>query len=216
MTEVAGGRNHGDCDADGGELRWLVEVVCDDLAAGVPTTTDQLAEGMTNLYFTAARVLATALAGFNGNMTGAVTGNGQRAEGIRKLQNRLATVEDAMASPSQALFAEGVIAVPSGASSGTLNGLALAFTPSKVLLTVSILSAGRSLGGGGGQPKHDGICLEVDGGATTAGYQIFYRKPGTSRVKEQAEYESTKAPRRENMKREKTITGTREACSYAA
>ena len=84
----------------------------------VPATTDDLEEGTTNLYFTAARVLAVALAGLDGTVTGAVTTADTILSAFGKLQNRLANVENAMSSPSQALFYEGAIAVPSGARRG--------------------------------------------------------------------------------------------------
>jgi hypothetical protein len=141
----------------------------------VPTTTDQLNEGTNNLYFTAARVLAVALAGLSGTITGAVTATDNVLSAFGKLQNRLATVEGALASPGQALFAEGVIAVPSGTSSGTLNTLALGFTPSKVLLTVSVPAGGSFIHAVVvGNPGVTGFAWQLSA-APAAGYQIFYR-----------------------------------------
>jgi len=67
------------------------------------TTTDDLDEGNTHLYFTAARVLAVALAGLDGTASGALTTNDNVLSAFSKLQNRLANVENAMASPNQAL-----------------------------------------------------------------------------------------------------------------
>jgi hypothetical protein len=142
----------------------------------VPTTTDGLAEGVTNLYFTAARVLAVALAGLDGTVTGAVTTADNVLSAFGKLQNRLANVENAMSSPSQALFAEGAIAVPSGSSSGTLSTLALNFTPSRVLLTVSIPSGGTVLGVVAvGVPTVTGFAWKLSAPPAATGYQIFYR-----------------------------------------
>ena len=93
-----------------------------------------------------------------------------------KLQNRLANVENAMSSPSQALFYEGAIAVPSGASSGTLNTLALNFTPSRVQLTVSIPSGGALLTVAAvGVPTTTGFAWKLSAAPATTGYQIFYR-----------------------------------------
>jgi hypothetical protein len=143
----------------------------------VPSTTDQLEEGETNFYFTAARVLAVALAGLSGTITGAVTATDSVLSAFGKLQNRLATVEAAMASPGQALFAEGIIAIPNGASSGTLNTLALGFTPSKVLLTVSVPPGGNAnihpvLVG---NPSVTGFAWQLSAAVPAAGYQIFYR-----------------------------------------
>ena len=144
----------------------------------VPTTTDGLAEGVTNLYFTAARVLAVALAGLDGTVTGAVTTTDNVLSAFGKLQNRLANVENAMTSPSQALFYEGAIAVPSGSSgsSGTLNSLALTFTPSRVQLTVSIPSGGALLTVAAvGVPTVTGFAWKLSAAPATTGYQIFYR-----------------------------------------
>ena len=142
----------------------------------VPTTTDGLAEGVTNLYFTAARVLAVVLAGLDGTVTGAVTTADNVLSAFGKLQNRLANVENAMTSPSQALFYEGTIAVPSGVSSGTLNTLALSFTPSRVLLTVSIPSGGAVLTVVAvGVPSTTGFAWKLSAPPAATGYQIFYR-----------------------------------------
>jgi hypothetical protein len=135
-----------------------------------------LAEGVTNLYFTAARVLAVALAGLDGTVTGAVTTADTVLSGLGKLQNRLAVVEGALASPMQALFAEGVIAVTSGAQTGTLSTLTLGFTPSKVLLTVSIPSGGTVLGVVAvGVPTVTGFAWKLSAAAPAVNYQIFYR-----------------------------------------
>jgi hypothetical protein len=142
----------------------------------VPATTDQLEEGETNLYFTAARVLAVALAGLSGTITGEVTSTDNVLSAFGKLQNRLATVEAALASPGQVLFAEGIIAVPSGTSSGTLNTLALGFTPSKVLLTVSVPAGGSFIHAVVvGNPSVTGFAWQLSAAAPAAGYQIFYR-----------------------------------------
>ena len=142
----------------------------------VPTSTDGLAEGATNLYFTAARVLAVALAGLDGTVTGAVTTADNVLSAFGKLQNRLANVENAMSSPSQALFYEGVVAVPSGTQTGTLSTLALAFTPSYVQLTVSIPSGGTALGVVAvGVPTVTGFAWKLSAAPAATGYQIFYR-----------------------------------------
>jgi hypothetical protein len=142
----------------------------------VPTNTDGLAEGTTNLYFTVARVLAVALAGLDGTATGAVTTADTLLSAFGKLQNRLANVENAMASPSQALFAEGAIAVGSGVQMGTLSTLALGFTPSRVLLTVSIPSGGTVLGVVAvGVPTETGFAWKLSGAMPATGYQVFYR-----------------------------------------
>ena len=141
-----------------------------------PTSTDGLAEGATNLYFTAARVLAVALAGLDGTVTGAVTTADNVLSAFGKLQNRLANVENAMSSPSQALFYEGVVAVPSGTQTGTLSTLALAFTPSYVQLTVSIPSGGTALGVVAvGVPTVTGFAWKLSAAPAATGYQIFYR-----------------------------------------
>jgi len=141
----------------------------------VPTSTTGLTEG-TNLYFTAARVLAVALAGLDGTVSGAVTTADNVLSAFGKLQNRLANVENAMSSPSQALFAEGSIAVPSGASSGTLNTLALGFTPSHVQLTVSVPAGGALLTVVAvGVPTRTGFGWKLSAASAASGYQIFYR-----------------------------------------
>ena len=81
-----------------------------------------------------------------------------------------------MTSPSQALFYEGTIAVPSGVSSGTLNTLALSFTPSRVLLTVSIPSGGAVLTVVAvGVPTTTGFAWKLSAPPAATGYQIFYR-----------------------------------------
>jgi hypothetical protein len=154
----------------------LWKVYAMDTPPVVPSTTDQLAEGETNLYFTAARVLAVALAGLSGTISGEVTSTDNVLSAFGKLQNRLATVESALASPSQALFAEGIIAVPSGASSGTLNTLALGFTPSKVLLTVSVPAGGNFIQSVAvGNPSVTGFAWQLSAAVPAVGYQIFYR-----------------------------------------
>jgi len=141
----------------------------------VPTNTTQLPEG-TNLYFTTARVLAVTMAGLDGSATGAVLVTDSMLEAVSKLQNGLANVENAMSSPSQALFYEGVIAVPSGSSSGTLNILALGFTPSRVQLTLSIPSGGALLTVAAvGVPTTTGFSWKLSAAPATTGYQIFYR-----------------------------------------
>jgi hypothetical protein len=74
-------------------------------------------------------------------------------------------------------YAEGVIAVTYGSSSGTLNTLALGFTPSRVQLTVSIPAGGNA----GihavvvGNPTTTGFSWQLSTIAPAAGYQIFYR-----------------------------------------
>jgi len=142
----------------------------------VPSTTDQLTEGVNNLYFTQPRVLATSLMGLDGNAGGEVAATDSVLEGVSKLQNRLAAVEAAMASPSQALYAEGVIAVTSGTSSGTLGTLSLPFTPSKVLLTLSIPTGGAVLTVVAvGNPTTTGFAWKLSAAAAASGYQIFYR-----------------------------------------
>ena len=142
----------------------------------VPTTTDGLAEGVTNHYFTDARVLAARLAGLDGTVSGAVTAADDVLSAFGKLQNGLANVENAMSSPSQALFYEGVIAVPSGSSSATLNTLALNFTPSRVQLTVSIPSGGALVTVAAmGVPTVTGFAWKLSAAPATTGYQIFYR-----------------------------------------
>ena len=142
----------------------------------VPTNTDDLEEGTTNLYFTAARVLAVALAGLDGTVTGAVTTADTILSAFGKLQNRLANVENAMSSPSQALFAEGAIAVGSGVQMGTLSTLTLGFTPSRVLLTASIPSGGTVLGVVAvGVPTVTGFAWKLSAPTPATGYQIFYR-----------------------------------------
>ena len=144
----------------------------------VPTSTTQLAEG-TNLYFTAARVLAVALAGLDGTATGSVLATDSVLEGISKLQNGLAVVVQALTSPMQALFAEGVIAVGTGGTNnkGTLTGLGLQFTPSKVLLTVSMPSTSATLlwVAAVGVPTAASFSWMLSGVPAVAGYQIFYR-----------------------------------------
>jgi len=140
------------------------------------TTTDDLEEGNTNLYFTAARVLAVALAGLDGTASGALTTNDTVLSGFSKLQNRLANVENAMASPSQALFAEGTIAVAVGVKAGTLNTLSLGFAPSRCQLTLSIPNGGPVLSAACvGLPTVTGFGWTLSAAAPTAGYQIFYR-----------------------------------------
>jgi hypothetical protein len=140
------------------------------------TTTDDLEEGTTNLYFTTARVLAVALAGLDGTASGAVTTNDTVLSAFSRLQNRLANVENAMASPSQALFAEGAIALAAGALTGTLNTLSLGFTPSHCQLTLSIPSGGTVLSVVCvGTPNVTGFGWALSAAAPAAGYQIFYR-----------------------------------------
>jgi hypothetical protein len=142
----------------------------------VPASTDDLAEGTTNLYFTAARVLAVALAGLDGTVTGEVGATDTVLSAFGKLQNRLANVENAMTSPSQALFAEGAIPVASGAQAGTLSTLALAFTPSRCQLTVSIPGGGTPLAACVvGVPTLTGFAWKLSAAVPAAGYQIFYR-----------------------------------------
>jgi len=142
----------------------------------VPTSTTGLAEG-TNLYFTTARVLAVALAGLDGTASGAVTTADTVLSGLGKLQNRLANVESAMVSPLQALFSEGVIAVASASAGATYTlPTALLFTPSRVLLTLSIPSGGTVLGlVAVGVPTTTGFAWKLSAAAPATGYQIFYR-----------------------------------------
>ena len=144
----------------------------------VPASTTQLAEG-TNLYFTAARVLAVALSGLDGTATGSVLATDSVLEGISKLQNGLAVVVQALTSPMQALFAEGIIAVGTGGTNnkGTVTGLGLQFTPSKVLLTVSMPSTSATLlwVAAVGVPTTAGFSWMLSGVPAVAGYQIFYR-----------------------------------------
>jgi len=81
-----------------------------------------------------------------------------------------------MASPSQALFAEGSVAVAVGVRAGTLNTLALGFAPSRCQLTLSIPNGGTMLSVACvGNPTVTGFGWMLSAVTPTAGYQIFYR-----------------------------------------
>ncbi len=70
-------------------------VQCDssgNITAGAATT-DNLAEGTTNFYFTTARVLATTLAGLNSSAGGAISTTDNILSSMGKIQNRLANLE---------------------------------------------------------------------------------------------------------------------------
>ena len=131
----------------------------------VPATHGRFGEGTTNLYFTAARVLAVALAGLDGTVTGAVTMTDSILSAFGKLQNRLANVESAMSSPSQALFAEGTIAVVPARKNGdaehTDAGLHAVAGAADGEYSERRDGAG---GGGGGCTDRDGLCVVAVGG----------------------------------------------------
>ena len=138
--------------------------------------TDDLPEGVSNLYWTAARVRSTPLTGLDTNLTGAVVNTDTVLQSLGKVQNRLATVEGALASPGQALFAEGTVSLGNSVSSGTVAGLALGFTPSRVQLTLSIPSGGTVLTAVVvGSPTTDGFGWQLSGSTTNTNYKLFYR-----------------------------------------
>lgn len=60
--------------------------------SGGPSNTDGLPEGSTNLYFTTARVLATALSGLNTALTGAVVSTDTILQGFCKVQYNLTQI----------------------------------------------------------------------------------------------------------------------------
>ena len=83
-----------------------------------------------------------------------------------------------MTSPSQALFYEGTFSLGNGVQSGSVTGLALNFTPSRVQVTMC-LPAGPSLALNVaviGAPTTDGFAWMLTNGRTDSGnYKFYYR-----------------------------------------
>lgn len=147
-----------------------------DSAEAVPDDTDGLTEGSRNLYFTAARVLASALASLSGTVVGDVANGDSILMAVSKLQNRLKTAETALASPGQALFAEGTIPVGNGEQAGTLSSLSLGFTPSRVQLTLSAPAGAAVLSAVVvGDPTVSGFAWSLSAATAVAGYRLHYR-----------------------------------------
>ncbi len=153
----------------------------DDAGNVAIATADDLEENPvapSNLYFTIARVMAAALATLDGTATGDLAAGDQLIEALAKLQNRLKNVENAMTSPSQALFYEGTFSLGNGVQSGSVTGLALNFTPSRVQVTMC-LPAGPSLALNVaviGAPTTDGFAWMLTNGRTDSGnYKFYYR-----------------------------------------
>jgi hypothetical protein len=142
----------------------------------VPASTDDLEEGSTNLYFTAARVLATVLAGLDPAAATDVTAADSVLAAIGKLQNRLKNVEGALASPAQALFAEGTVAVANNTQNGAVTGLALGFAPMRVQLTMQLPAGGIFLIPAlVGAPTTDGFAWALNAPTDSVNYKIHYR-----------------------------------------
>lgn len=143
----------------------------------VPSDTDDLSEGLTNLYFTQARARATPLTGLDGLALGSVTAGDTLLSAVSKLQNRLAIAEAALSSPGQALYAEGQVSVPLGSATGQVSGLALGFTPTRCIMTVqtpagtpTVLVAAEV-----GAPTTDGFVWALSAAPGATGYKINWR-----------------------------------------
>jgi hypothetical protein len=139
--------------------------------------TDDLEEGANpaNLWFTQARVLATVLTGLSGTVTGNVAATDTLLTAIGKLQNRLAAVENGSLGTAGSIG--GVITVTANQASGQVTGLALAFNPTTVTLTVSVPDGSLGLSAVViGNPTPDGFKWAFANGLpNAAGYQIFWR-----------------------------------------
>lgn len=138
--------------------------------------TDDLPEGAspTNLWFTAARVLAAVLTGLSATTGGDLAVTDSVLAAFGKLQKRLKDLE----TSEGVAAAEGTIALSAGVQTGAVTGLALTFTPARVQLTVEVPSS-NSLGlmavvVGAVTPDGFGWAL-MNGAPDAAGYKIHYR-----------------------------------------
>ncbi len=65
---------------------------------GLIATTDDVVEGSSNLYFTVARVLATALTGINTALTGVITSSDTILTAFGRIQNQITTISTALSN----------------------------------------------------------------------------------------------------------------------
>ena len=143
-------------------------------------TADDLPEATsapTNLWFTTARVLATALTGLSGTLLGSVVAADTILQAFAKLQNRLAAAEAALASPGQATFAEGQVTVANGGQTAAVTGLSLGFTPTRCQLTVQAPTGATTVLAATliGAPTADGFVWRLSAAAPATGYILNYR-----------------------------------------
>jgi hypothetical protein len=141
--------------------------------------TDDLPEASspTNLWFTVARVLASALTGLSTATGGDVTATDTILVALGKVQKRLKDVETGTGVDT----AEGTIALAAVVGvypqTGTVTGLALAFTPARVQLTMEI----PNTNGAAifpvlvGDVTTDGFAWALSAAPAADGYKIHYR-----------------------------------------
>lgn len=118
------------------EYRWSGSVYIRLVAS--PGTTDALTEGTSNLYFTAARVLAVVLSGLSTATSTAITAGDSILSALGKLQAQINGKENAITSGTSAQYFKG------DKSLGTFETDALAAAPAETAITTGALISGAS------------------------------------------------------------------------